>query len=75
VARYRVMQKFRSRRLECFHRGSSSGLAWISAEGRIRPKPCGGAAKACGNDGLLTMTAQAAGNESLAIQNGVEQCA
>ena len=42
---------------ECFNRGStmltttlsrvewvgaSSGLAWISAEGRIRPKPCGG---------------------------------
>jgi hypothetical protein len=30
---------------ECFNRGSSSDLAWISAEGRIRPKPCGGPAK------------------------------
>jgi hypothetical protein len=27
---------------ECFNRGSSSDLAWISAKGRIRPKPCGG---------------------------------
>ena len=30
---------------ECFNRGSSPSFAWISAEGRIRPKPCGGPAK------------------------------
>jgi hypothetical protein len=30
---------------ECFYRGSSQSFAWISTEGRIRPKPCGGPAR------------------------------
>jgi hypothetical protein len=30
---------------ECFYRGSSRSFAWISAEGRIRQKLCGGPAR------------------------------